>query len=58
MSLLTPSEIEERAMTEVISIVRAGEEQISLPIFLAHAADLNPMFIEKRVYQGSSGKVS
>jgi tetratricopeptide (TPR) repeat protein len=44
-------------MTETTPIVRAGEEQISLPTYLAHAADPNPMFLEKRVYQGSSGKV-
>jgi tetratricopeptide (TPR) repeat protein len=44
-------------MSKVIPSVRSGEEQISLPTYLAYAADPNPMFLEKRVYQGSSGKV-
>jgi tetratricopeptide (TPR) repeat protein len=44
-------------MTQVTSTVRAGEEQISLPTYPAYEADPNPMFLEKRVYQGSSGKV-
>jgi tetratricopeptide (TPR) repeat protein len=44
-------------MSKVMPSVRAGEEQITLPTYLAYAADPNPMFLEKRVYQGSSGKV-
>lgn len=31
--------------------------KISLPTYLPAAPDKNPMFLEKRVYQGSSGKV-
>ena len=32
-------------------------EQITLPTYGIGKADKNPMFLEKRVYQGSSGKV-
>ena len=44
-------------MTEATQIVRAWEEQIVFPTYAAQPADPNPMFLEKRVYQGSSGKV-
>jgi tetratricopeptide (TPR) repeat protein len=44
-------------MTEEDSIVRVWEEEILLPAYPAMPADPNPMFLEKRVYQGSSGKV-
>ena len=37
--------------------VKAWEEQVVLPTYPIHPADLNPMFLDKRVYQGSSGKV-
>src|SRR5438876_10814550 len=37
--------------------VRAWEEQITIPTYPEQPADKNPMFFEKRVYQGSSGKV-
>jgi tetratricopeptide (TPR) repeat protein len=37
--------------------VQAREETVTIPTYPAPAADLNPMFVEKRVYQGSSGKV-
>jgi tetratricopeptide (TPR) repeat protein len=37
--------------------VQAWEEQVVIPTYPAPNPDLNPMFIEKRVYQGSSGKV-
>lgn len=33
------------------------EERIVIPTYEVGAADKNPMFLEKRVYQGSSGKV-
>lgn len=39
------------------SNVRAWEEQIILPTYPEQQPDVNPMFFEKRVYQGSSGKV-
>ena len=33
------------------------EEKVTIPTYEIGAADKNPMFLEKRVYQGSSGKV-
>ncbi len=37
--------------------VTVSETTITLPTYLPAAPDKNPMFLEKRVYQGSSGKV-
>ncbi len=37
--------------------VRAWEEMIVIPTYEIGAPDRNPMFLEKRVYQGSSGKI-
>ena len=37
--------------------VRVSTGKITFPTYLPAAPDLNPMFLEKRVYQGSSGKV-
>jgi len=37
--------------------VKAWERSVEMVSFLPEAADLNPMFLEKRVYQGSSGEV-
>ena len=37
--------------------VRCWEQQIVIPTYPVQNADPNPMFLEKRVYQGSSGKV-
>ena len=37
--------------------VQARVTEIVLPTYLPAAPDKNPMFLEKRVYQGSSGKV-
>jgi tetratricopeptide (TPR) repeat protein len=39
------------------SNVRVWVEDVIIPTYLPAAPDLNPMFLEKRVYQGSSGKV-
>ena len=39
------------------STVRVREDWLVLPTYEPHAPDKNPMFLEKRVYQGSSGKV-
>ena len=39
------------------STVRCWEQQVTLPTYPVPAADPNPMFLEKRVYQGSSGRV-
>ncbi|MBR3990632.1 MAG: DUF5107 domain-containing protein, partial [Clostridia bacterium] len=37
--------------------VRVWDERIAIPTYPAAAPDRNPLFLEKRVYQGSSGKV-
>jgi tetratricopeptide (TPR) repeat protein len=37
--------------------VRAWEEPVIIPTYRAQAAEKLPMFLDKRVYQGSSGKV-
>src|SRR5678815_253444 len=39
------------------SSVQVRVEQLILPTYLPALPDKNPMFLEKRVYQGSSGKV-
>jgi len=37
--------------------VKAWVAELVLPTYEPHRADLNPMFLEKRVFQGSSGRV-
>lgn len=37
--------------------VRIWEESVTIPTYEVGEPDKNPMFLEKRVYQGSSGKV-
>ena len=37
--------------------VRCWEEEVVIPTYPIQEADPNPMYLEKRVYQGSSGKV-
>lgn len=37
--------------------VQVSRKPLRLPTYLPDAPDLNPMFLEKRVYQGSSGRV-
>lgn len=37
--------------------VRCWEERVVIPTYPIQDADPNPMFLERRVYQGSSGKV-
>jgi len=37
--------------------VKAWEEDVTMRTYLPAAADRNPLFLEKRVYQGSSGRV-
>jgi tetratricopeptide (TPR) repeat protein len=39
------------------STVKVSTESLSIPTYLPALPDKNPMFLEKRVYQGSSGKV-
>lgn len=43
--------------TSGISTIHVRTDVITLPTYLPAAPDKNPMFLEKRVYQGSSGKV-
>src|SRR3954464_2482231 len=43
-------------MSEKTLPVRCWREPVTLPTYEPQAADPNPMFLEKRVYQGSSGK--
>jgi tetratricopeptide (TPR) repeat protein len=38
-------------------VVRAWEESVTIPTYPVPPPDRNPMFLDKRVYQGSSGKV-
>ncbi len=37
--------------------VKVWEEQVIIPTYEVGEADRNPMFLEKRVYQGSTGKI-
>ena len=37
--------------------VQVREDRVTIPTYPEQAPDKNPMFLEKRVYQGSSGKV-
>lgn len=39
------------------SSVHVRRESVAFPTYQPHPPDKNPMFLEKRVYQGSSGKV-
>ena len=39
------------------SKVKVWEEVVTIPTYEAYKPDKNPLFLEKRVYQGSSGKV-
>src|SRR4029079_7957058 len=50
-----PAPGDPRTTTE--SSVRVGIKDFVLPTFLPLAPDRNPMFLERRVYQGSSGRV-
>ena len=38
-------------------MVAVRQEDLVIPTYLPAAPDRNPMFLEKRVYQGSSGRV-
>ncbi len=46
-----------QAIRGIQSGVQAWHEPVTIPTYLPEEADPNPMFLEKRVYQGSSGKV-
>src|SRR6202012_2139847 len=43
--------------TMVSTSVRAWQDEVEIPTYPVQPPDPNPMFLEKRVYQGSSGKV-
>lgn len=45
------------APTDQTSPVKAWAQPVVLPTYEPAAADPNPMFLERRVYQGSSGRV-
>lgn len=45
------------APAEQTGAVKAWQEAVTIPTYLPHRPDRNPMFLEKRVYQGSSGRV-
>ncbi len=40
-----------------MEMVKIWEENVKIPTYDIGQADKNPMFLEKRVYQGSSGKI-
>lgn len=42
---------------EATNSAKICEEDVVIPTYEIGAPDKNPMFLEKRVYQGSSGKV-
>ncbi len=44
-------------MEDSMQEVRIWEEEVTIPTYEVGAPDRNPMFLEKRVYQGSSGKI-
>ncbi|WP_018759758.1 DUF5107 domain-containing protein [Paenibacillus terrigena] len=44
-------------MTTLVESVKVWEETINIPTYEVGEPDKNPMFLEKRVYQGSSGRV-
>lgn len=44
-------------MAEVFEKAKVWEQDVAIPTYPVGAPDKNPMFLEKRVYQGSSGKV-
>lgn len=44
-------------MNNEIMSVKMWEEEVEIPTYPVGTPDKNPMFLEKRVYQGSSGKV-
>ena len=46
--------IEKRPLPACVSV---RQEELVIPTYLPAPPDKNPMFLEKRVYQGSSGKV-
>jgi tetratricopeptide (TPR) repeat protein len=56
-SLLTTPQTSRDNKNVADTTVFARQENLSIPTYLPAAPDKNPMFMEKRVYQGSSGRV-
>src|SRR5882724_8712594 len=54
-AIKTPSRLHDRDLKSAAVEVRV--EELVVPTYLPAPPDKNPMFLEKRVYQGSSGKV-
>ena len=52
-----PNRVEGVSRMSQRSRVRVWTEAVVIPAYLPEAPDKNPMFLEQRVYQGSSGKV-
>ena len=46
-----------RAPRSEAGAVKAWKQAIAIPTYEPGSPDRNPMFLEKRVYQGSSGRV-
>lgn len=46
-----------RGATRIAGAVQVRVEDRTIPTYMPAAPDRNPMFLEKRVYQGSNGKV-
>ena len=44
-------------MNSIFEQSKVWEEIVNIPTYEVGAPNKNPMFLEKRVYQGSSGKV-
>ena len=42
---------------EQVQAAKVWEEKVTIPTYRTGSPNKNPMFLEKRVYQGSSGKV-
>lgn len=51
------SAIRRSEMSKNYSKVKVWSEKVSIPTYGVGKPDKNPMFLEKRVYQGSSGRV-
>jgi hypothetical protein len=45
------------ARRKTMDAVKVWEEKVVIPTYEVGEADKNPMFLEKRVYQGSTGKI-
>ena len=52
-----PPRLDDHGGLEADAAVQVCVEDLVIPTYLPAPPDKNPMFLEKRVYQGSSGKV-